>query len=63
MKILILTILALTLTPGSVADSRTDSVDKLFAQFAKPDTPGCAVGISQNGQVVYKKAYERPGRL
>jgi len=57
MKLLVLTILALTLTPVSVADSRTDSIDKLFAQFAKPDSPGCAVGIYQNGQVVYKKAY------
>ena len=49
--------LSLTLTPASVADSRTDSVDKLFAPFAKADSPGCAVGIYQNGQVVYKKAY------
>ena len=57
MKLLVLTILALTLTPVSVADSRTDSIDKLFAQFAKPDSPGCAVAIYQNGQVVYKKAY------
>ena len=57
MRLLILTILALTLTPASVADSRTDSIDKLFAQFARPDSPGCAVGIYQNGQVVYKKAY------
>ena len=56
MKILI-AILVLVITAPALADSRTDSVDKLFAQFAKPDSPGCAVGIYQNGQVVYKKAY------
>ena len=56
MKILI-AILVLVITATALADSHTDSVDKLFAQFAKPDSPGCAVGIYQNGQVVYKKAY------
>ncbi len=56
MKILI-AILILGMTATGLADSRTDSVDKLFAQFAKPDSPGCAVGIYQNGQIVYKKAY------
>ena len=38
-------------------DARTDAVDKIFASFTKPDSPGCAVGIYQNGQVSYKHAY------
>src|SRR5438045_716394 len=55
MKILLAAILTLTL-PGH-PDSRTDAVDKMFAQFAKPDAPGCAIGIYQNGQLIYKHAY------
>src|SRR5258707_3226176 len=56
MKILI-AILILGMTATGLAAARTDSVDRLFAQFARPDTPGCAVGIYQTGQIVYKKAY------
>ena len=56
MKILV-AILVLVITAPALADSQTDFVDKLFAQFARPDSPGCAVGIYQNSQVVYKKAY------
>ena len=41
----------------ALPDARTDAVDKIFAPFAKPDSPGCAVGIYQNGQLIYKHAY------
>ena len=37
--------------------SRTDKVDKLFAQWDKPDSPGCALGVIRNGQFVYKRGY------
>ena len=39
--------------PSDVA-SRVDSV---FARFARPDSPGCAVGIFQNGAITYSKGY------
>ncbi|MFM2303413.1 MAG: hypothetical protein RLZZ135_822 [Cyanobacteriota bacterium] len=32
-------------------------VDKLFTQWDKPDSPGCALAIVQNGEIVYKRAY------
>src|ERR1041385_1429904 len=57
-----LLLLAMSVSPQAPAaplfpDARTDAVDKLFVQFAKPDAPGCAVGIYQDGQVSYKHAY------
>ena len=35
----------------------TTKVDKLFAQWNKPDSPGCALGIYKDGQIVYKRGY------
>ena len=37
--------------------SLTDKVDKLFGQWDKADSPGCAVGVIRNGQFVYKRGY------
>jgi CubicO group peptidase (beta-lactamase class C family) len=35
----------------------TAEVDKLFAQWDKPDTPGAAIAITKKGKVVYLKGY------
>ena len=35
----------------------TDRVDSLFAQWDKPDSPGCALGVIRNGQLIYKRGY------
>jgi CubicO group peptidase (beta-lactamase class C family) len=35
----------------------TDKVDRLFAQWDKPDSPGCALAIIQNGEIIYKRGY------
>ena len=32
-------------------------VDQIFAGYDKPDSPGCALGVIQNGNFVYRKAY------
>jgi CubicO group peptidase (beta-lactamase class C family) len=32
-------------------------VDKVFEKWDKPDSPGCALGIYQGGQIVYKRGY------
>jgi CubicO group peptidase (beta-lactamase class C family) len=32
-------------------------VDKVFEKWDKTDSPGCALGIYQNGQIVYKHGY------
>src|SRR5437588_4956610 len=39
------------------AESVTARVDKLFAQWDKPDSPGCALGIIKDGQLIYKHGY------
>ncbi|HXE32385.1 MAG TPA: serine hydrolase domain-containing protein [Verrucomicrobiae bacterium] len=33
------------------------NVDKIFAAFDKPGSPGCALGVVRNGEFVYKKGY------
>jgi CubicO group peptidase (beta-lactamase class C family) len=49
----------LALTFGSLVygDSKIDQVDALFEKWDKPDTPGCALGIIQNGAFIYKRGY------
>jgi CubicO group peptidase (beta-lactamase class C family) len=33
------------------------AVDKLFAQWDKPDSPGCALGVIKDGKFVYQRGY------
>ncbi|MGI8835255.1 MAG: serine hydrolase domain-containing protein [Pyrinomonadaceae bacterium] len=42
---------------STLAESVTARVDKLFAQWDKPDSPGCALGIVKDGQLIYKRGY------
>jgi CubicO group peptidase (beta-lactamase class C family) len=35
----------------------TAKVDKVFEKWNKPDSPGCAVGVYKDGQVVFKHGY------
>jgi CubicO group peptidase (beta-lactamase class C family) len=35
----------------------TAQIDKIFAQWNRTDSPGCALGVYQNGQIVYKHGY------
>ncbi|HJR08757.1 MAG TPA: serine hydrolase domain-containing protein [Pyrinomonadaceae bacterium] len=42
-------------TPAYAQD-KTGEIDKIFS-WAKPDVPGCAVAVSQNGKVVVNRAY------
>ena len=41
----------------STAASSNARVDALFAEWNKPDSSGCGVGVSQNGTVVYEHGY------
>jgi CubicO group peptidase (beta-lactamase class C family) len=34
-----------------------DRVDRLFAKWDKPDSPGCALAVIQNGEIIYKRGY------
>ncbi|MGH9845136.1 MAG: serine hydrolase domain-containing protein, partial [Blastocatellia bacterium] len=63
-----LTLATLIFVPGSSAQNRSAStgaqtetltarVDKLFAQWDKPDSPGCALGVIKDGQFIYRRGY------
>ncbi len=40
------------------ADSAlTKKVDEVFAQWDKPESPGCALGVIKDGRFVYKRGY------
>jgi len=34
-----------------------DQVDKLFERYNQPGSPGCALAVMQDGQIVYKQGY------
>jgi len=41
----------------SSAEPVAARVDKLFAEWDRSDSPGCSLGVSQNGAVVYERGY------
>src|SRR5918997_4327158 len=47
---------ALLLVTPAYAQDKTGDVDKIFS-FATAETPGCAVGVSQNGKGLVNRAY------
>src|SRR5262245_26322837 len=40
-----------------VANSLNAKVDAVFAQYDKPDSPGCALGVIKDGKLVYARGY------
>ena len=60
-KLLILTLSCLTLASAPLPDENpaeiTKKVDALFAQYDKPDSPGCALGVIKDGSFIYKRGY------
>ena len=51
------TVLLLSACRRFGAESETARVDRLFVDWDRKDTPGCAVGISDNGAIVYEHGY------
>ena len=45
---------------GLFADQKGEKVDELFAQWDTDDSPGCALAVIRDGQIIYKKGYGRP---
>jgi CubicO group peptidase (beta-lactamase class C family) len=43
--------------PQSLPPDVTTKVDKVFETWNRPDSPGCAVGVYKDGQIVYKRGY------
>ena len=38
-------------------DPRAEKVDKVFAQWDKPESPGCEVAVIKDGKIIYKRGY------
>ena len=53
--------LALMACPAPAAVAQTGGadprVDRLFAQWNRPDSPGCAVGVIREGRIIYQRGY------
>jgi len=43
---------AQTLSPGEIS-----RIDQLFADYAKPDSPGCSLAVYRNGAIIYAHGY------
>ena len=43
--------------PALVAQVSQPSVDEVFAEYNKTGSPGCALGVIQNGNFIYRKGY------
>jgi CubicO group peptidase (beta-lactamase class C family) len=55
--VLISVIIIFFLNSAANPDTLTDQVDKLFAAWDKPDSPGCALGIIKDGEFIYRRGY------
>src|SRR3954469_23303917 len=42
---------------AAAPDTTTRIVDKVFDAWRTTDSPGCALGVSRNGHVVYERGY------
>lgn len=43
--------------PARIDSLQRASIDSIFAAYDKPDAPGCALGVLQNGQITYGRGY------
>src|SRR5262245_48532973 len=50
-------LLADQLSEASLASGLKAEVDRVFASWDKPESPGCALGIVHEGKLVYQKGY------
>ena len=42
---------------GETALAANPQVDRIFALWDKPDSPGCALAVSKDGNIVYRRGY------
>jgi CubicO group peptidase (beta-lactamase class C family) len=50
-------LLLFTLAAALAADERADAVNKIIAPLRDANSPGCAIGVMQNGRFLYKDAF------
>lgn len=58
-KTILIAMLIMASTPDTSAQTKTHEADAdaLFAQWDKPETPGCAVGVYRDGEIIFAKGY------
>ena len=49
--------LATAQSRAAAVDTTTRTVDRVFDAFRGTDRPGCALGVSRNGRVIYEQGY------
>ena len=49
--------LSAALLPAMASASQDTAIDEIFEPYNNTDTPGCAVGVYQNGQMAFQKGY------
>src|SRR5262245_16692579 len=52
-----LALVTLTACSRQHSKSLNDRIDLLFAEWNKPDAPGCSIGIGRNGTTLYEHGY------
>jgi CubicO group peptidase (beta-lactamase class C family) len=58
--VLLAAVVALGAAPAlapAQSDPRTTQVDRIFARWDRPGSPGCAVGVASQGKLVYQRGY------
>lgn len=50
-------VLGLTVRPVATAEDNRQKVDRIFADYDKANSPGCAVGVIEDGNFVHRKGY------
>ncbi|WP_157994514.1 serine hydrolase domain-containing protein [Peristeroidobacter agariperforans] len=53
----VLTVGVASASSEGISATQGQQIDALFAQYADPARPGCAVGVMRNGQVAHAKGY------
>ncbi len=56
-KVIFALLFLLTFFLTASADEKADAVDKLFAPWDRLDTPGCALAVIKDGQIIYERGY------
>lgn len=52
-----MTLPAMAQSGAALSPAETARIDALFADYARPDSPGCAIGVMRDGGMLYAKGY------
>jgi len=55
--IVLLCSICISAVSAFTSDAATQKVDELFAQYDKPGSPGCSVGIIRDGKFAYRRSF------